>query len=351
MTVMALVLISSVSEGSLLKGLFSGLVGALVAMPGLDESSGQMRLTFGFVHLTAGFAILPVLVGLFAFSQILKDVLEIDREPERAGLDLQGLFPSLREWLDQGWNLMRSCLIGIWIGILPGIGPNIASVVAYTTAKNFSKTPERFGTGAEEGIVAAESSNNAAVGGSLIPLITLGIPGSVIDALLIGALIIHNIQPGPMLFRNNPEMIYAMIGTCLLSTFAMFAMMILAVRPLASLMYVPKSLIVPAILVSCVTGVFAYDNSIFDVWVMIAFGVVGFVMERARIPLGPFVIGLILAPIAESALRSGLMLTAGSYWPLLTRPMSALFLAVALVFAIWPVWRERRARRAVATGA
>ncbi len=345
MVLMALVLIASATEGSLIKGLFSGLLGMLVSMPGLDQSSGAMRLTFEFRELKAGFHLLPVLIGLFAVGQIISDVIHVERKPQRVNLSLKGMFMSLRDWKNQAVNLIRSSLIGTWIGILPGIGANIGSIVAYTTARNLSRNPEKFGKGSEEGIVAAETANNATVGGSLVPLITMGIPGSVIDALLIGALIIHNIQPGPMLFRHNPDMVYAMMSTCLISNIIMYIMMMAAVRPIAGLMYLRKAYVLPIILVFCVTGVFAYNNNIFDVWVMMGFGVVGFALDQAGIPLGPFVIGFVLAPIAEAELRSGLMLSGGSYWPLITRPFSLIFIIVSVFFLVWPFYRERRVRQ------
>ncbi len=348
LVLMALVLIASVSRGSMLKGLFSGFLGMLVAMPGYDASAGQMRLTFGINDLSAGFALLPVLIGVFAVSQIINDLIEIERVPERIALRLRGLVMSWREWRAQGWNLVRSSLLGTWIGILPGIGPNIGSVVAYTAAKNLSRQPERFGKGSEEGIVASESANNAAVGGSLIPLITMGIPGSVVDALLIGALMIHNIQPGPMLFVNNVEVVHVMLAVCLLSNVLMLVMMLGGIRAIAGLMYIPRAVLLPTLLVFCVTGVFAFNNRFFDIWVMLGFGLVGFALERARIPLGPFVIGLILAPIAEKHLRSGLMLSDGSLLPLITRPVTAGLLVITLGLLLWPAvhaWRSRHSRK------
>ncbi len=343
MVLMALVLIAAASQGSMMKGLFSGVLGMLVSMPGLDQSAGQNRLTFGFVELTGGFHLLPVLIGVFAVGQILSDLLTIEQKTERVSLNFKGMFLSLREWKQQAINLFRSSLVGTWIGILPGIGANIGSIVAYTTAKTFSKKPERFGHGSEEGIVAAESANNASIGGSLVPLITMGIPGSVIDALLIGALIIHNIQPGPMLFVTNSKMVYVMIAVCLVSNIIMFIMMISAIKPISMLMYLPKKYVLPVILVFCVAGVFAFNNRFFDVWIMIAFGLIGFVLDRSKIPLGPFCIGLILAPIAETQLRQGLMLSGDSFLPIITRPASAAFLLVSIGFLIWPLYKEWKA--------
>jgi putative tricarboxylic transport membrane protein len=252
---------------------------------------------------------------------------------------------SWRDWKAQAVNLVRSSLIGTWVGLLPGVGASIGSVIAYTTAKNMSKTPERFGKGSEEGIVASEAANNATVGGALIPLIAMGIPGSVIDAILIGALMIHSIQPGPTLFLTNGDVVWAMIAACLVSTVLMFAIMTASVGMVARLSLLPKSFLLPVIMVFCVVGSFALDNTMFDVWVMLAFGLVGFFLERAKIPLGPFVIGFVLAPLAEAKLRTGLMMTAGSITPMFTRPLSLLFLLIAVVMLIWPLYGEWRRNR------
>ena len=200
---MAMVLIASVSQGSLVKGLIAGLLGMLASMPGVDPSAGQPRLTFDWYMLNGGLKLLPVLIGVFAVSQIISDILEIGRPMERIGSSTKGLLMTLRDWRRNAANMLRSSLIGTWVGILPGVGASIGSVIAYTTTKNLSKTPERFGKGAEEGIIASEAANNATVGGALVPLIAMGIPGSVIDAILIGALMIHSIQPGPTLFPHE----------------------------------------------------------------------------------------------------------------------------------------------------
>jgi putative tricarboxylic transport membrane protein len=347
---MALVLIASVSQGSLVKGLLSGFLGMLVSMPGVDPSSGMPRLTFGWYMLNSGLGLLPVLIGVFAVSQIITDIVEMNRVPERVEMSKRGILMSWADWKAQAVNLVRSSVIGTWVGILPGVGANIGSVLAYTVAKNTSKTPERFGHGSEEGIVASEAANNATVGGALIPLIAMGIPGSVIDAILIGALLIHSIQPGPLLFVNNADIVWAMIAACLISNIMMYLIMTGCVGYLSRLMYMPKGYMMPVILVFCVLGAFAASNIMFDVWVMLGFGVLGFVMERAAVPLGPFVIGFVLAPLAESKLRSGLMMTAGDFSPIVTRPLSLTFLIASVLLLLWPFvgdWRrKRRAARA-----
>jgi putative tricarboxylic transport membrane protein len=342
---MAMVLIASVSQGSLVKGLISGLLGMLASMPGVDPSTGQPRLTWDYYMLNGGLKLLPVLIGVFAVSQIIADVVELDRKYERVKIAGKGILMSWRDWKAQGVNLVRSALIGTWVGLLPGVGASIGSVIAYTTAKNMSKTPERFGKGSEEGIVASETANNATVGGALIPLIAMGIPGSVIDAILIGALMIHSIQPGPTLFLTNGDVVWAMIAACLVSTVLMFAIMSASVGLVARVSLLPKSFLLPVIMVFCVVGSFALDNTMFDVWVMLAFGLVGFFLERTKIPLGPFVIGFVLAPLAEAKLRTGLMMTAGSITPMFTRPLPLLFLLIAVVMLAWPLYGEWRRNR------
>ena len=343
--IMAMVLIASVSEGSMTKGLISGLFGMLVSMPGVDPAAGQPRLTWDWYLLNGGLKLLPVLIGIFAVSQIISDIVDLNRRVDRVGMSTKGILMTLNDWRRQAVNLVRSSVIGTGVGILPGVGASIGSVIAYTAAKNMSKTPEKFGHGSEEGIVASEAANNATVGGALIPLIAMGIPGSVIDAILIGALMIHSIQPGPTLFITNADVVWAMIAACLVANVLMFAMMTVSVGWVSRLMYLPRTYLLPVVIVFCVIGSFALNNTMFDVWVMLVFGVIGFAMERARYPLGPFVIGFVLAPLGEAKLRSGLMMTAGSVEPMFTRPLSAIFLAVAVVLLVWPFWSQWRQRR------
>ncbi|MEE2705571.1 MAG: tripartite tricarboxylate transporter permease [Planctomycetota bacterium] len=337
----ALVLISSVSTGSQMAGIFSGLLGILAAMPGTSPI-GEVRMTGGFTEVDAGFQLLPVLIGLFAISQIVQEILRIDQPVESVSMTRKGMFMSLSEWRRQAVNLIRSSMIGTWIGILPGIGANIGSVVAYSAAKNSSRNPEDFGKGCDEGIIASESANNATVGGALIPLVSLGVPGSLIDAILLGALVIHGLQPGPLLFANNPLEVNTIIATVLVANVFMFAFMFASVGWLSRLMYVPRALLLPAILACCVIGTYALSNRGFDVGVMLAFGAIGFVMDRLKIPLAPFVIGFVLAPIAEKNLCAGLMLSGGSYAPLVTRPISLVFVLVSFALLIWPIWKRRR---------
>jgi len=341
---MALILISSLSQGSFIKGLLSGLFGMLVSYPGIDETSGQKRLTFGIYDLDAGLNVLPVILGAFALSQVISDAMNVEQRYERLDANTRGIFLSLRDYARQAVNLGRSALIGLWMGILPGVGATVGSMVAYSTAKNMSKTPEKFGTGFDDGIVASEAAANASTGGTLIPIITLGIAGGLTDSVLLAALIIHNLQPGPMLFTNHPEVISALMASHLLAHVLMYIVMVFGCLFIAKLMYVHRAYVLPVILVFCVLGALAVNNRMFDVWVMIVFGAVGYFFEYARVPLGPFVIGLVLAPMAELQLRAGLMASDGSFAPIVQSPLALAFLAIAAAMFVWPFWRDWRAR-------
>jgi len=330
---LALVLIAVLSRESMLKGLFAGALGIFLALPGQHPALGQPRLTFGLAELDGGFKLLPVLLGLFAVSQVLRDIADLDKRPETIEVKSDSLLLSAGEWKAQWLNLLRSSGIGSIVGVLPGIGANVGSILAYGAAKSHSRHPEKFGTGCEEGIVASESANNATVGGALVPLVALGIPGSVIDAILLGALVIHGLQPGPLLFKNNPEVADTIITTYLLANGVMFVFMLGAARHIARLSRAPREILIPVILTFCVVGSYALGNRMFDVWVMIGFGVLGFALDRWGIPLAPLVIGFVLAPMAEENICSALMLSGGSWAPFFTRPVSLLLLVASLSIA------------------
>jgi putative tricarboxylic transport membrane protein len=311
-------------------------------MPGLDPSSCANRLTFGSIEMTAGFDILPVILGIFAISQLLADTVNIeDEDTEHVRANMKGILLSPRDYLTHGWNMLRSSVIGIGIGILPGVGATIASIVAYSTARRASKTPKMFGRGSEEAIVAAESANNATTGGTLIPLLTLGIPGGLADSVLLGALIIHNLAPGPMLYVHHPEIVNSIIAAHLVSHVVMFIVMTAGVLIFARLMLISRVWIFPAILVVCILGAYSVNARVFDVWVMLAFGLIGYGLEYARVPIAPFVVGLVLAPLAEQELRTGLMASGGDVSALVGRPIALAFLAVALAALLWPLLRSR----------
>ena len=342
LVLVALVLISSVSGDSLVRGLFAGMLGILCQMPGESPATGEIRWTMGIDELNGGFSLLPVLMGMFAISQVIHEVGQSQRKAESIDVGDDSMRLSRKDVKQHGGNMVRSSLIGTWVGILPGIGANIGSVMAYSAARGVSKEPEKFGKGSEEGIVASEAANNATVGGALIPLVAMGIPGSVIDAILLGALVLHGLQPGVRLFSDQPDVVYAIIVTMFVANAVMFGFMLCSTRWIARLARVPKYALMPIVLVFCVIGSYALNNRLFDVWVMMLFGLVGFVMERCKMPLAPFVIGFVLAPIAEKQIGEALQASAGSYLPLITSPVSAIFLVVAVVAFFLPFIRRRK---------
>ncbi|QBX99477.1 hypothetical protein E2K80_01015 [Rhodophyticola sp. CCM32] len=350
LVLMALVMLAVLAQGSLAKGLLAAALGMAFALPGIDSSIGQARLTFGSSAMLSGFGILPVLIGAFAISQVLRDASAPKMQTEKINMPKERLPVYRSDMNTHGANMMRSSVIGTWIGLLPGIGANIAALVSYSTTKQLSHEPEKFGTGHEPGVVAGESANNASIGGALIPLITMGIPGSVTEAILIGALTIHNLQPGPLLFQNAPEIAYGIIAAYLIANIFMLLMMWSAVHHIAKVVHIPRAALLSVILVFCVLGSYAVNNSFTDVWVMVAFGVIGLVLEATKMPLGPFVIGFVLSPIAEEQLRASLMMADGNVADILTRPYALLFLALSALTVAWP-WIMTKISSRKGTGA
>jgi putative tricarboxylic transport membrane protein len=335
----ALMLTASIGSDSRARGLLAAAFGITLALPGLSPATGELRMTFGLDFLNNGLSLLPILIGFFAMSQALApsaDSIQAQPVHHIRFLQLAALAKG------QFTNLVRSSIIGTGIGILPGIGANIGSAAAYSTAKRFSSDPDQFGNGASEGIIASESANNATVGGALIPLIALGIPGSVIDSILLGALTIHGLQPGPLLFEQHPETANLMIGTVLLANLVMFVVMIRGIPLLSKLNRIPKAILIPTILCSCIVGSYSLSNRMFDVWTMFLFGFVGIVLQRLRLPLSPVVIGFIMGPLLEEHLGAALMISEGSLQPFFARPIALAVLVSTAAVAAFPLFGSRR---------
>jgi putative tricarboxylic transport membrane protein len=338
----ALVAVISVSGKSISRGLVTGLLGLLTATFGLSEVDALQRFTFGYPQMSGGFGLIPTLIGLFAISQLIQEA----STPSRSGAKLQRLtgsvLPKLSEIRKNGVNYIRSGLIGTAIGILPAVGGAPAGLIAYAQCRNASKTPERFGKGAVEGVIAAETANNATIGGALIIALTLGIPGDPPTAILIGGLMIHGLQPGPLLFTQSPDVIFAIYFAVLFGAFAMMVAMLLLAKHLARLTEIPKRMMLPFLLIIASAGVFSINNRIFDVGVMVGFGALGYILERFRYPLAPFVLGMLLGPIIEDNFRR-LVEIEGTAISIFTRPISLTFIALTLVFLAYSLIRHRRA--------
>jgi len=352
-TVFALTMIASLSQGSLLKGLLAGGIGVAFSLVGVAPLDGYPRFTFGFHELDGGFGLLPLLIGLYAIGEILKTSESRGTgfsTDEIADYHIKGFGFSLKEFELQLFNMFRSSVIGTGIGILPGIGGSTSNLISYITAKNQSKHPEKFGTGIMDGIVASEAANNASVGGALIPLLTLGIPGDTVTAMLLGGLMIQGIRPGPLLFTTNGPIVYSIFAALIVANVAMLVMEFLAMRGFVRLLSVPKHILFPIIMILCVVGAYATNNRIFDVICLIIFGLVGYGMMRLKFPLPPVVLGFILGPIAELNLRRGLQLSDGSYAPFLHKPISIVFLSVALISLIVSIrnnFKEQKVNQAL----
>jgi putative tricarboxylic transport membrane protein len=336
----ALTLISSVSEGSLAKGLSSALFGVAFGFVGISPIDGLPRYTFGYSNLNIGIGILPALIGIYAVSELIGAANKKNVTSKTPSFSIKGFGFSFREFKNQVPNFARSSLIGTIIGILPGIGGGLSNLLAYISAKKVSKHPEKFGTGIMDGVVATESANNASVGGALIPLMVLGIPGDTFTAILIGAFMVHGIQPGPLLFINNADLVYTVFASLIVANFVMLALQYKGIKLFVKVLNIPKHIMISVIMVFCVVGVFAASNNIFDVWLLLIFGVFGIVMKRLGFPFTPFVLGLILGPMAEINFRRAVMMSQGKWMMFFSKPLSAIFLIAAMLSILVTVIRE-----------
>ncbi|MEW6046625.1 MAG: tripartite tricarboxylate transporter permease [Bacillota bacterium] len=346
LSLLALSVMVSLSGKSVLKGLLSGLLGLWIASIGSDPVEAVPRFTLGLTELQGGLALLPVLVGVFAVSQVLRESEHVNKAYLLPPTNYRGFLPSLRELRAHVGNAIRSALIGVYVGALPGTGGDVAGLLAYDWARRRSRHPERFGQGAEEGVVASESANNGVIGGALIPTLTLGIPGNAATAILLAGLTIHGLNPGPFLFRDHKELVYSVFAAVFISAFLVLVVQLLGIRLFVGALQFPKHVLLPVVLMFCFLGSFALNNRIFDIWVLIVFGVLGYVLERGGFPLGPLVLGVILGPIAENHLRIGLMTSMGSFTPLFARPLSLAILVLAVASFLSPLVREWQQRRA-----
>jgi putative tricarboxylic transport membrane protein len=346
--VFSLALVAGLAGRSLAKGVASALIGVSAAMVGMAPIDSYKRFTFGLAELDGGFDLLPVLIGLFAISEILREA-ETSLRPGKIEIKtfkMTGFMGmTWSEFTSQIWNFLRSSAIGTWIGILPGIGGGTSNLLAYMAAKNSSKYPEKFGTGIIDGVIASETANNASIGGAFVPLLTLGIPGDTVTAMLLGGFMIHGIVPGPMLFRTHGELVYTIFVALLVSNVVMLAMEYYALRMFVKLLRIPKHYLLPVILAMCVVGAFGLNNRVFDVWTILVFGVLGYVLEKFGYAFPPLILGFILGPMAETSLRRGLMSSQGSVLPFLGRPISGLLLAAAVIYAVTAVRKNMRVAR------
>ena len=347
----SLTIIASMSGKSVLNGLLSGLLGMALAFVGISPIDGFMRFNFDSINLLNGFDIVAVLIGLFAVTDIIQTGANRKTLSEKGNIiqySLKGFGISLHEFKGQFVNMMRSALIGLGIGILPGIGGSTSGLLAYSAAQNGSKYPEKFGTGIIDGVIASETANNATIGGALIPLLTMGIPGSTVAAVILGGLTIHGITPGPLIFVKNGVFMYAIFTALLVANFYMLIVEYSGLKWFVKLMGIPKHILLPIVMVLCAVGAYATGNNVFDVWSIFAFGMLGLMLKKLSITTTPFIIGYILSGMAEENLRRALIVSKGDLMPFITRPISALFLLVAVVSVVMIVIKNKASKKATA---
>jgi putative tricarboxylic transport membrane protein len=345
--VLALSMVAGLVESSLLKGLVSGALGLIVTVLGVDPVMGQERLTLGIPFLSGGIEFLPVLIGVFAFAQIMGEI-------EKRGVQgvAQAVDRSMRlavsqakviwEVLSRPFQLLWCSFIGLLIGVLPAIGGSAASMMAYDQAKKFSRRPELFGKGTPEGIVASEASNNANVGGSLVTIMAFGIPGDAVTAVMLGALTIHGIQSGPLFISQNAQLAYGIFAAYLLAHPIMVLILALGARWMLRVVTVPKAALFPIVLVLCVVGAYALNNTMGNVYVLLCFGVLGYLMVKFGFPLAPFILGVILGDQIEINLIRSIM-SDPDPWLFVTRPISGLLLGASVLSVALALWQHHRA--------
>jgi putative tricarboxylic transport membrane protein len=327
-----------------------GVFGLLLGTIGGDPLTGTARFTFGVPSLLDGLEFLPVTIGLFAVAEVLSNASR-PLAPVAAPR-IQGLLPSRADWYACRWTLPRATLIGFVVGVLPGAGSTLASILAYLAEKRASRYPERFGTGVIEGVCAPETANNAASGGALVPLLTLGVPGSGTTAVMLGALMLWGLRPGPLLFEKNPELVWGLIASMYIGNVVLLILNLPLIGLWVQLLRVPPRILLPLILLFCMTGTYAVGGNLFDLWVMVVFGILGLLLQRYGYPVAPIVLGLILGPMLETHFRRALIISRGDYGIFLARPIAAGLLAVAAVYLMLPVlsWAWRRWRVAAPVG-
>ncbi len=316
-----------------LKGWIAGFLGLMIAMIGLDEIVSFPRYTFGNIQLYGGISLLPVLVGVYGVPEILTSLKRVTKAEVVLDFSKSERKLSYLETIKKNaLNLLRSGIMGVFIGVIPGVGEDVAAWVAYDAAKRMSKEPEKFGKGSIEGLTAAETANNACVGGAIIPVLTLAVPGSAPAAVLLAAMWIHGIKAGPLLPIQHPEMIGYVAGSFVIATILMVVFGLLVTRLFLKILLVPTEILMPIIFVLCVVGTYVLNGRLFDVWVMLLFGLLGYFMRINDFPAAPFVLGFILGPMADTNIRRALILKNGDISPFFTRPISlVLIIAITLV--------------------
>ena len=344
LAVFGLSIIVGISNKSIAKGLSAGFLGLLLATVGIDDITGSVRFTFGVSDLNTGFQLIPAMIGLFAISQVFLR-LEEKVKSEIITQKKFSLIPSKSDLKVIFSTAAWSSILGAFIGAIPGTGGDIAAWTSYNVAKRTSKHPEEFGTGCAKGIAAPESANNGTTGGTLIPLLTLGVPGDTSTAVLLGAFTLQGLQVGPLLFTQHADLIYTIFVGFMAANVLMFILGMGLMRVFVKVLSVAEYFVVPTILILCIVGSFAINKNYFDVAVMFLFGILGYILTKLEIPMSPIVLSFILGPMAEKNFRRALMLSNGDYGVFFSRPLTVILFAVAIFSLVLPIIQGRLANR------
>ena len=349
--VFSLTIIASLSGKDMLNGLIAGLVGISLKMVGMAPIDAVTRFTFGNYQLLSGFDITVLLIGVFAVTDIILtgfDRKHLSDRFQKKGYNLKGYGVTMKEFIEQIPNALISSVIGIAIGILPGIGGSTAGLLSYTMVRNTSKYPEKFGTGIIDGVIASETANNAVIGGSLVPLLCMGIPGNTVAAVFLGGLQVHAISPGPLIFDKSGEYVYGIYLALIVSSVFMLIFERLGLPVFVKLLDIPKHILLPIIMVMCCVGGYSAGSRVFDVQCILFFGLLGLLFKKLKVPSTPLIIGFILGSMLEENLRQALQASHGSWAIFVQRPISAAFLIVGAVSVTWTVRKNLQEKKAAA---
>ena len=336
-----LAVVITMAADDLLKGLIGSIIGMVLACVGIEAVSGVQRLTFGNWQLMNGLNSTALMMGLFAICEIMTQCRDLAKGKQNIETGKMSVLPPLKEMEGCGMPIILGCLIGTGIGILPGIGQNASTLITYNQSKKLSKHPERFGKGSPEGIAASETSNNAVNGGALIPLITLGIPGDLTTAALIGGLMIHGLQPGPLLFSQNLDVVGAVMVSYFLANIVMYFMELGLMRIFVKAVNIKFSYLFPAIVMFCVLGTFALNNRTFDLWVLIGCGIMAYILQELGVELAPVILGFILGPLVEKYYRMGMTAENGNFASIFRYPIATVALIIAILFIVVPLFSSK----------
>jgi putative tricarboxylic transport membrane protein len=343
---MGIVVLIYLAAGSILKALMMAVFGLLVGTIGMDAISGTQRLTFGVLELADGIGLIPAIMGLFGVAEVISNVeQEIKREIITA--KVKNLLPNLQDWKDSFWPIIRGSILGFFIGILPGPAPVISAFSSYAIEKKLSRYPEKFGTGVIQGVAGPEAANNAATGGAFIPLFTLGIPANSVIAILLGAFMIHGIQPGPMLISKYPDLFWGTIMSMYLGNIMLLILNLPLIGLWVKVLKVPYPILFPLILLFCLVGVFSLNYSNVEVALMIGFGIFGYLARKFQFEMAPLVLAIVIGPMMENNLRLSLVISQGDAWIFIQKPISAVFIFISLTLLISPFlpWVGKRRQK------